>query len=100
MYIALNPRKALKALYIGSLIGRSNHFTSLNSLGSITEELSLQMTRNSSILPIVCTRFTHECGGEMYVKSLSQGLNVNLTQPGLEPGISCLSSQTPSILLQ
>ena len=34
------------------------------------------------------TLFTHERGEEMHVKSLSQGLNVNLAQPGLEPGTS------------
>ena len=31
-------------------------------------------------------RFTHEWGEEMHAKSLSQGLNVDLAQPGLEPG--------------
>ena len=40
----------LQALYIGSPTGHSNH---CNFLGIITEELSLQMTRHSSILLIV-----------------------------------------------
>ena len=34
------------------------------------------------------THFTHERGQEMHVKSLSQGLNVDLAQPGLKPGTS------------
>ena len=34
------------------------------------------------------TRFTHEWGEEMHIKSLSQRLNVDLAQPGLKPQIS------------
>ena len=55
-------------------------------MGSITEKLSIQMTRDSSILPESGTLFTHEWDEEMHVKSLSQGLNFDLAQPGLEPG--------------
>ena len=73
--------------------------TFLNSLGSITEELSLQKTRYASILSIVGTRFIHECDEEMHVKSLSQGLKVDLAQPGLELVTSCsrnhVSTTTP-----
>ena len=33
------------------------------------------------------TRFTHEWRKAMRVKSLYQGLNADLAQPGLKPGI-------------
>ena len=39
------------------------------------------------------TSFTHEWGEEMHVKSLFQGLNVDLAQPRLEPGTSWSRSQ-------
>ena len=64
---------------MGSPTGHSSHVGFLNSLGSITEELPIQMTRHSTIL------LTHEWGEERHVKSLSQGLSVDLAQPGLEP---------------
>ena len=73
---------------MGSPTGHSNHWAFLNSLGIITEELSLQMTRHSSTLPIVGYSFSHEWGEEMHVKSLSQGLSVDLVELGLEPGTS------------
>ena len=40
------------------------------------------MTRQSSILHIFGYLFTHEKSENMHGKSLSQGLNVKLTQPG------------------
>ena len=97
----LNPRNVFKPIYIGSptghsnhrtfLIslgsptGHSNHCTFLISLGSITEELPLQMTRHSSILSIVGSRFTLERGEEMLLKGFYQGLNLVLALLELEP---------------
>ena len=57
------------------------HGTNLNFLGSITEELQSG------------TRFTHEWGEEMHVKSLPPGLIVDLAQTGLKPGMFWLRSQ-------
>ena len=81
----LSTESALSALHEAPE-GHFNHWTFLNPLGSITDELSLQITRHPSILPQSDTRFTHEWGEEMRVKSLSQGLNVDLAQPELEAG--------------
>ena len=44
------------------------------------------MTRHSKYCLQSGTRFTHEWGEKIHVKSRSQGLNVDLAQPGLEPG--------------
>ena len=40
-------KKVLKVLFAGSPTDYFNHFTFINSLGSIAEELSLQMMRHS-----------------------------------------------------
>ena len=50
------------------------------------EELSLQMTRQSSILPQSGTGFTYERGGGGGTRKEPQRLNVDLPQPGLETG--------------
>ena len=84
----LNPRNVFKPIYIGSPTGHSNHCTFLISLGSITEELPLQMTRLSGVLSIVGFLFTLEWGGEMHLESFSQGLSLDLALVELEPGAS------------
>ena len=67
---------------------------------SIKEELSSQMTYHSSIMPIVGTHFAHEWGEEMHIKSLSQGLNVYLAQPGPpDPEAKCLPLEHNTIMI-
>ena len=91
----LYPKKMLKALLNTSIFqqANSNYSTFLNPLRSITEELSVQMTHHSChrqdlLLPTVQYLFDTRVDEEMHKKSLSHTLNVDPTQPGLEPETS------------
>ena len=94
---------------MGSPTGHSNHGAFLNSLESITEKLPIQMTRHTTILPTVVYSFYTWVGwgnawkepfprtqcqpGTIRPRTRAQGLNVNLSQPGLEPLIFWSRSQ-------